>query len=296
MDRHEIEQAIAQSLSNFQSKISGDRIIILCPFHAENTPSCSINISDQNYPPGIFRCFGCGEKGNWNKIANALSLPTYKINSSPSKVIYNETKERSPDEQINADGSILDFPMEKWRGISTKVLKKVNAKLYFDEKRKERFVLFPVKVHGEIRGYVKAAMVKSRLSYICLKGKWGNKYGVFPYDTTKGMKGKILVIVEGPRDALRLLRYGIPAVSILGAQNWSESKRNLCLLMDKSIVIAMDGDQAGVKASNMIYNDFLSVGIRPKTLKLMKDSKEAGHKIDPCNMSKERINSLLRLL
>ena len=35
------------------------QIKVLCPFHRERTPSCSINSDD-----GMFQCFGCGAKGN----------------------------------------------------------------------------------------------------------------------------------------------------------------------------------------------------------------------------------------
>jgi DNA primase len=40
-------------------KRSGREMICLCPFHAEKTPSCSVNITEQ-----YFHCFGCGAGGD----------------------------------------------------------------------------------------------------------------------------------------------------------------------------------------------------------------------------------------
>jgi DNA primase len=40
-------------------KRSGREMICLCPFHAEKTPSCSVNVTEQ-----YFHCFGCGAGGD----------------------------------------------------------------------------------------------------------------------------------------------------------------------------------------------------------------------------------------
>jgi DNA primase len=40
-------------------KRSGREMICLCPFHAERSPSCSVNVSEQ-----YFHCFGCGAGGD----------------------------------------------------------------------------------------------------------------------------------------------------------------------------------------------------------------------------------------
>ena len=34
------------------------KVKIVCPFHAERTPSCTL------FPTGGFHCFGCGANGN----------------------------------------------------------------------------------------------------------------------------------------------------------------------------------------------------------------------------------------
>lgn len=45
--------------SQTQLRRSGSRMVALCPFHAENTPSFSVNITE-----GLYYCFGCQESGD----------------------------------------------------------------------------------------------------------------------------------------------------------------------------------------------------------------------------------------
>ena len=37
----------------------GDQLKVLCPFHEESKPSCSVNVADR-----VWHCFGCEAKGN----------------------------------------------------------------------------------------------------------------------------------------------------------------------------------------------------------------------------------------
>lgn len=40
-------------------KIRRNELICLCPFHEEDTPSFNANLET-----GLYKCFGCGAKGN----------------------------------------------------------------------------------------------------------------------------------------------------------------------------------------------------------------------------------------
>ncbi|MFO1152038.1 MAG: CHC2 zinc finger domain-containing protein [Rhodospirillales bacterium] len=48
-------------LAHYKLKLvgRGSQRSVLCPFHSEKNPSCKVNLEK-----GIFRCFGCGAKGN----------------------------------------------------------------------------------------------------------------------------------------------------------------------------------------------------------------------------------------
>ena len=58
-----------------RTKFMGSNIHVQCPFHDENSPSCSINLSrESDVPIGAFYCFGCGVFGGWNKFALKAGL------------------------------------------------------------------------------------------------------------------------------------------------------------------------------------------------------------------------------
>src|SRR3972149_3111643 len=66
--------SIVEIIADFVSlKKAGKNYLGLCPFHAERTPSFTVNEEK-----GIFHCFGCGVGGNvFNFLmrANSLSFP-----------------------------------------------------------------------------------------------------------------------------------------------------------------------------------------------------------------------------
>ena len=54
-------------------------------------------------------------------------------------------------------------------------------------------------------------------------------------------------MVEGPRDALHLAEYGIPALAILGGSSvWDNAKAELLMQLEPSLVVlAFDPDKVG---------------------------------------------------
>jgi DNA primase len=69
----------------------------------------------------------------------------------------------------------------------------------------------------------------------------------------KDLGARTMVLVEGQRDCLRLLTLGIPAMCIFGTQSWSKSKAKLLEVSGvRRIVLLMDGDEAGINATEKI--------------------------------------------
>jgi hypothetical protein len=62
-------------------QVKDKSVFICCPFHGEKTPSCAVTVFSDRYLPGSFHCFGCGEKGSWNKLAEKLGLK-FRIDTS----------------------------------------------------------------------------------------------------------------------------------------------------------------------------------------------------------------------
>lgn len=288
-----------------QKKYLHSSIHVLCPFHDEKTPSCSVHTgsSDSFVPIGWFYCFGCGKTGPWNEFAEQTGLQKINKNDNVQENTRNIDLSRLRGDLLN-EGKLtidiltrilgarlaIDFALPSWRTISGKILQKVGAKLIVTERDQEQMVLLPVYVNKELVGGIKARMKKQKgeTSYLNMAGEWAKTQGLFPFDyaisTAKRKRSKYLVLVEGPRDALRLIQCGIPAIAILGIEQWTAKKRNILLATGFDILVCMDGDKPGISASNIISSDlknYLNVKVfrlRDYAIKLHKE------KLDPCNM------------
>ena len=103
-----------------------------------------------------------------------------------------------------------------------------------------------------------------------------------------------LFLVEGPRDALRLLQHGIPAIAILGANNWSKYRIELLQEAEpEKIFILFDNDKPGIVAARKIHSS-IKMFMPTKILKLPSMEKNGGIKLDPANMPIEIVKKLKR--
>lgn len=235
--------------------------MIPCPFHADINPSCAVYFKSSQSNPGSWYCFGCGAHGLWDELAEALGLETFdkKPKDKYSQPLHLTLQEYSSDEKL----IFKDLPRHKiWRGISTDLLIDVGCKQckveYESGSKSDTFIYMPVNINGQTEGYIKARLkkVQDKPSYINKKGSWAKSRGLFPFDysISKMTSKKALVLVEGQRDALRLLSNGIPALCIMGTQNWNDNKS---MLLDihgvKKVLIFLDGDDAGIAGTKLLY-------------------------------------------
>lgn len=279
---------------------------VLCPYHSENTPSARIFHSQESKSPGYLKCYGCGGKGNWDTIAPLLGLKPF-VRQKPADEFANlsmlelaDRHKKSKDTQEEIEFSPLPKG-KKWRGIKTNLLRALGAKIcrikhpeYGWLKPK---IYLPVFVNDKLRGYVKARFRKHEEypSYINSNGPWSKTHGLFPFDFAIKLARKIgsetVVLVEGPRDALRLLQAGIPAMCILGTQSWAANKSKILELAGiETVILLMDGDCAGIDASEKLIAKLESM-FTVIELKLwsMKGSpyKDFAHKKDPSKAAKK---------
>ncbi len=314
-DQNTIHKLIYDNLMDTpgNKKTSDSSIFVCCPFHDENTPSCSVNVSmDSDIPLGSFYCFGCGEKGGWNKIAAKLGFPQiekWKFFDETARHVSSlvnthveadllgnfqgkKNKEKtSLMEKLNSKQAI-PWPRNKdWRGYSGSIISNIGGMFFNDVRKDEMMLAFPISINNRIRGGLKAKLEKSskkEIAYLTTEGKWVNKYGIFPFDYTKKLirkyRLKYVVVVEGPRDALRLLCLGIPAVAILGANTVTEKKMDLImtLMLGAEVIYCMsDSDRAGglmwAKIKSLTSNRVECERI--KLPKIKKDGKPV--KVDP---------------
>jgi hypothetical protein len=251
-------------------KEQGSTIFVLCPFHAEKTPSFRIFASDTTQNPGFGKCYGCGGKGGWDKIAPLIGLKPYKREKPQEEYAnFNLLPDEAPEAEVVEDFVQEEFEFRElpkgkvWREISTDLLIDIGAKactpIHPEHGRLKPRLWLPVHINGELRGYIKARYRKhpEYPSYINAKGQWSKTHGLFPFDPAIKLMRKLgsrtIVLVEGQRDALRLLAMGIPAMCILGTQSWSDTKAKLLELAGvRRLILFMDGDDAGIGATEML--------------------------------------------
>ncbi len=225
---------------------------ILCPRHQEHTPSFRVFHSPATRSPGYGRCYGCGFSGPWDTWAEEAGLSPFK-GSKPSEVFSRQflADLSANGEEEEEKLSFSNLPEGKvWRSLKTDFLIEAGCRMA-TTKYGTRMVFMPVVVLGEQRGYIKARLRKEegKPSYINKKGTWSRNYGLFPFDFALRSQPKVVVLVEGPRDSLRLNSCGIPTMSILGTQSWSEKKATLLDIGGvEEVIITMDGDCAGKAA------------------------------------------------
>jgi DNA primase len=294
---------VIDQLERAVSKTSMKRhdIEIVCPFHPDTNPSCSVHLSGHKGPIGTFHCWSCGAKGRWGRLADKLGLDhgEYHHPENPfgSRLRAIERKEKA-EMELRRDQYRNHMPLGcspwefgDWRGLSEEFLIKLEAQRYYDDRSGCFRIVFPVKKvisgGGVIIGSA-ARRLDDGTTYPWLNspGPWARK-ALFPsVALPKGVK--TVAIVEGPYDALRLTHCGIPALSIMGTQNWDHGKMSILVgLGVKNVVICMDGDAAGRGAETKIYEATKNKFSRKRfRLPFEKPS------VDPGNMSEERVEAL----
>lgn len=262
-------------------KLGNTYSFVSCPFHHERTPSLRIWHDPSRIRNGGWKCYGCSEHGNWNKLADALSLerfvtaddqelrnvPEFKYNALDTYFLEDlgegsEIKQEDLEFFSLKDAKAVrqaGFKDNSWRGYDLEFLRRrIKAKIA-KKYNKYWYLYLPVLVNDEEVGYIKAQVnkVKDIPSYINAGGHWSLSSGLFLFDQSiklmRSMDKTSLVLVEGPRDALRLYSYGIPAVAILGTHSWSDRKSSLLEGAGVAKIIScFDGDDAGRTATRLI--------------------------------------------
>ena len=292
---------VIDSLIPIGGRQRGDHIMLTCPWHAEKKPSLFVNIGHE-LQPGIFHCFGCNAKGNWNTLAKALKLPLFDFQSTAKNFSLSETdsgNDEIPIQKILKDikeklaASNSDYPTLKtselpddftWRGYNKKFYDRLNGRFYWNRKFDKSYLYFPLHMHKQYMGYTLCNLDGKDLKYQTMTD---SSKVFFLYDHIP--HGMPIVLVEGHFDALRLYAEGFFPLGIFGVQNWSTLKMNhLVTKCPPKVIIAFDGDKAGQDAAVKIFMD-LRIGFNVDIFYL---PIEAENKLDPGNMPEKFIQEL----
>ena len=236
------------------------------PDHDDRTPSLSINRHT-----GSFRCFGCGIKGSgWNDLRKYLDVSMLDVHDDRLPDPFRRMRERHEVGIRRANAShTIPWDTEPWKGrwgrVAASTLRAVDARRWYDDGHRCYRILLPIRQYGELLGWTARRLDDDDFP----KGErgkrpWLHSFGIaakdilYPLDAVIGMESRVVVLVEGPGDALRLVNYDIPGLSILGTPNWDAS--NVVHLMNagaERIIIATDNDESGEGARRRIEPDLL---------------------------------------
>ena len=246
----------------------------ICQFHfrapgeRESSASFKINlIRNGKFPQGSGRCFSCSRYvPNFEAVIDPNKLESTDDSEETEEYVQSLYNSSLDPILIDKDAEEINLPnpipwtTDDWRSIPANIMRGIGAKLIFDVEYDNLMAYLPCMVNGRHVGGIRANLVKKgKRNYYNLKGPWVKEKGLFPFDYTvsqlKERNLSTVVLVEGPRDCLKLLQYGIPALAILGTGNLSDTKVEMLInLNPERIIIAMDGDKVGREAAKKIHN------------------------------------------
>lgn len=311
---HEVEEKdqswFLSQLGSHCSEVvqKGKDFLIVCPFHADSNPSCGVDRHT-----GMFKCFACGAGGGWNKLAKAIGADLLKSTKEEGTFDASTIKDGltrafrkagvvDPSVQQKQKDKVrpLVSPWRKtegWRSIDGEFLHSLGCVRVSDLTHNVLRIGLPVRnLDGDLLGYTCRAIdpVDTDPKYIPLAAdrvSWRKKElptrsALFLVDRAIEEDWDTVVIVEGPYDALHLVSAGIPAMAILGTNNWTAEKAaTISALGLRGVLVLMDRDRSGREAALSVYED-LRPNLKTKVINLPPSVK------DPGDLSKKQIRWL----
>ena len=219
-----------------------DEVSILCPFHDDNSESCSINLDK-----GVWICFaGCGqgslksfiqEYKDWDFKQVNQYLVSYKDTHSKRLFIEPPIVEEGPLPEVNVPFKLGMVP--KWifdRGFDKQSMKKWLCGI-----SPANGLIIPVKdINFRTVGWI-TRQEKQIPKYLYSKGL---KKSHILFGQPYIRDCEYVCVTEGPLDAMWLNQLGFPAVALLG-MCMSEKQKDLILtLPTKEIILCLDNDEA----------------------------------------------------
>lgn len=223
-------------------KRNGDDLIALCPFHNEDTPSCSVDVDKQT-----FFCFGCGAGGS---IVDYISLR----DRIPADEVYSSLAIKAEKSGRMGAGKVVPYRVP---GSGNRDISKAVAEYVYQDRlgnpayRVLRFIEDGKKTFRQQR-------------WEGNQWKWGME-GVermmYRLPLILSSQGKAVWIVEGEKDADNLIRFGkVATTSVAGSSSWMTAYAQTFSGMD--VVLCGDNDEPGRKYIKQILDSIDGVASR----------------------------------
>ena len=228
-------------------EFSGDaHVTVLCPFHEDHSPSCSISTET-----GQFKCFACKASGDFTSYVCRLT-------GHDRVVVYADLTKRY---NVSAEPCVDMEVIEHWHTrlwFAPPLLKALRDRGVTDAMIRERRlgendgrVTIPIWEAGavvNVRKYLPGAPGKSKMRN--MQGRSKPRFFMedqLKYDRIMLCGGEMKALVA----AGQLNEHGIGAISATcGEGNWAQSLTDR--LIGKHVVIVYDVDEEGVKAAQTV--------------------------------------------
>ncbi len=241
---------ILQELERLEVKYdfgNENNVKVLCPFHDDGTPSCSLNTDT-----GEFLCFSCKKGGDFLAFMS-------RVLDRPRAIVYVDLQRRyNISDEPTTDPAIIEaWHTRIWSAHP--LLKELYARGVTDELiRKYRLgeekgrITIPIWNHAghavNVKKYLPGAAGPQKMRNMRGRGK----PQLYPYDQ---LRFKEIALCGGEMKAIvaakQLNEVGIGAISTtVGEANWDKSFSDALAGKDKVWIID-DIDETGVKASEM---------------------------------------------
>ena len=228
-----------------------DEVSILCPFHDDNSESCSINLDK-----GVWICFaGCGqgslksfiqEYKDWDFKQVNQYLVSYKDTHSKRLFIEPPIVEEGPLPEVNVPFKLGMVP--KWifdRGFDKQSMKKWLCGI-----SPANGLIIPVKdINFRTVGWI-TRQEKQIPKYLYSKGL---KKSHILFGQPYIRDCEYVCVTEGPLDAMWLNQLGFSAVALLGMSMSAKQKDLILTLPTKEIILCLDNDEAGQRGKKRAF-------------------------------------------
>jgi len=293
-----------------------------CPFHKggkESKPSFYVYVGPptSNKRPGAAFCHTCNEGWSFTGLLKKLSVPNKIIDSIKQHVDYSAPERKIPlkvafswdilPEAILGTFSYLPKKLID-DGFAEDILKEYE--IGFDRPRKR--IIFPIRNHhGELVAisgrtisgrWPRYKLYKEELEEVVKNYSFDRKnilWGLEKfYETRMYTDIKIdtpVVVCEGFKAALWVVQSGHPhTVALLGSY-LSREQEMLLSRITNSVVLFLDNDEAGYKATRKIVENRLP-GVEVRVAKYKKDEKDKSPDDLGVSQVREAIDSALTII
>jgi DNA primase len=242
-----------------------DQLVGPCPLHGGDNPNAFVISLSKN----IWHCFTqCNAGGDVVKLVRRLDSKTYRQTAAYLASLANTPKASSLVHQTRITKAFRPFtksltlnPSTPWlnkKGISSLTANRFEAGAYYAPGFLNGCI--GVRLH-DLQGHpIGYAGRRLHPKHVQLYGKWKlppalpKSTLLYNFHRLSSNTHKPLVIVEGPWAVMRLAQLNIPAVALLGI-HLSPTQRDL-LRRFHSVILMLDGDCAGRRATTRIQNAF----------------------------------------